>query len=185
MIKYLLTTKKLQLRLITYSDLDAIHQLHVLPETDRYNTLGIPDNLEETKSIVDLWIKDNELEEIKNYTFAIELISSKKFMGLFGLKLGSKKYRNAEVWFKIHPDFWGKGIATNALNCILDFGFHTLKLHRIVGGCAVDNVASSKVMEKVGMIKEGRHRKILPLESGWSDNFEYAIIDTDIQKKAN
>ncbi len=96
MIKRILTTKKLQLRLITYSDLDAIHQLHVLPETDRYNTLGIPNNLEETKSIIDLWIKDNELEEVINYTFAIETKSPEKFLGLIGLKLGRRIYKNAE-----------------------------------------------------------------------------------------
>jgi len=185
MIDTNLSYNNLIFRLISISDLEAIHQLHKFPEVDRYNTLGIPKNIEETKSIIHSWVKDNEKKEIQNYTFAIELNSSKKFLGLFGLKLGSKKYQNAEVWFKIHPDFWGKGIATDSLNCILDFGFHTLKLHRIGGGCAVDNIASSKVMEKVGMIKEGRHRKILPLESGWSDNFEYAIIDTDIRKMAN
>ena len=179
MINNILTTKELQLRLITYSDLDAIHQLHILPETDRYNTLGIPDNLEETKSVIDLWIKDNELEEVINYTFAIETKSSEKFLGLIGLKLGRRIYKNAEVWYKIHPEFWGKGIATNSLNRILDFGFNKLKLHRIEAGCAVDNVASTKVMEKAGMIKEGRCRKVLPLQSGWSDSVEYAIIDTD------
>jgi len=183
MIKRILTTKKLQLRLITYSDLDAIHQLHVLPETDRYNTLGIPNNLEETKSIIDLWIKDNELEEVINYTFAIETKSPEIFLGLIGLKLGRRIYNNAEVWYKIHPEFWGKGIATSSLNSILDFGFNILKLHRIEAGCAVDNVASTKVMEKVGMIKEGRCRKVLPLQSGWSDSVEYAIIDSD--KRAN
>jgi RimJ/RimL family protein N-acetyltransferase len=178
-----LVYKNIQLRLISFSDLEAIHRLHKIPEVDKYNTLGIPQTKEETKSIIEVWIKDNENKEIQNYTFAIELISSKIFLGLFGLKLGSKKYRNAEVWFKIHPDFWGKGIATDSLNCILDFGFHTLNLHRIEGGCAVDNLASSKVMEKAGMIKEGRSRKILPLHFGWSDAFVYAIIDSDIREK--
>ncbi len=180
MINSNLSYNNLQLRLISYSDLDAIHGLHILPEVDKYNTLGIPKNIEKTKSIINPWIKDNEKKDIQNYTFAIELNSSKKFVGLIGLKLGGKIYRNAEVWYKIHPDFWGKGIATDSLNCILNFSFHILKLHRIEGGCAVDNLASSKVMEKVGMIKEGRLRKILPLEFGWSDSFQYAIIETDI-----
>jgi len=54
----------------------------------------------------------------------------------------------------------------------LDFGFNTLKLHRIEAGCAVNNLGSIKVLEKVGMLYEGRERKTLPLKSGWSDNFE-------------
>ncbi len=49
---------------------------------------------------------------------------------------------------------------------VLDFCFNDLKLHRIEAGCAVENIASYKVMEKVGMQKEGRCRKVLPLEEG-------------------
>jgi RimJ/RimL family protein N-acetyltransferase len=63
----------------------------------------------------------------------------------------------------------------------MNFGFKTLKLHRIEAGCAVDNIGSIKVLEKAGMTKEGRRREILPLKSGWSDNFEYAIVETDLK----
>jgi hypothetical protein len=52
-------------------------------------------------------------------------------------------------------------------------------LHRIKAGCAVENIASIKVLEKVGMIREGRGRQLLPLKSSWSDNFQYAILETD------
>ena len=65
---------------------------------------------------------------------------------------------------------------------MLDYGFDTLKLHRIQAGCAVDNIGSIKVLEKVGMTKEGRGRQILPLKNGWSDNFEYSILETDLRK---
>jgi RimJ/RimL family protein N-acetyltransferase len=79
----------------------------------------------------------------------------------------------------LHSAYWGKGFGTESLNTILDFGFKELNLHRIEAGCAVDNIASIKVLEKVGMIREGRKRQVLPLKSGWSDNFEYAIVETD------
>jgi ribosomal-protein-alanine N-acetyltransferase len=46
--------------------------------------------------------------------------------------------------------------ATGALKAVLNFGFETFKLHRIEGVCALDNIASYKVMEKSGMIREGR-----------------------------
>ncbi len=48
-------------------------------------------------------------------------------------------------------------------------------------GCAVDNIGSIKVLEKVGMIKEGRGRQLLSLKNGWSDNFEYSILETDVR----
>ncbi len=182
MTKIKLASKRLNLRLIVVADLDAIHELHSLPETDTFNTLGIPENIQETKSIIEGWVKANNESEPKNLTFAIEQAVTKKFTGLIALKIGHKKFKNAEVWYKLHRDFWGKGFGTEALNAILTFGFEELKLHRIEAGCAVDNIGSIKVLEKVGMTKEGRKRQVLPLKSGWSDNFEYAILDTDKRK---
>jgi len=179
MNKIEITTDRIKLRLIELLDIDSIHQLHALPETDEYNTLGIPKNIEETKSIIEPWIAENKLNDIKNYTFAIESKLEGKFMGLFGLKLGSKKYNRGEVWYKIHSDYWNKGYATESLKAVINFGFETLQLHRIEAGCAVNNLGSIKVLEKVGMIREGRGRQILPLKSGWSDNFTYSIIKTD------
>jgi ribosomal-protein-alanine N-acetyltransferase len=175
-------TERTRLRLINQSDLDSIHSLHSLPETDEFNALGIPGSIEETKSIIEPWIAGNKLIEITNYTFAIENKLDNEFIGLFGFKLWSKKHRRGEVWYKIHSKHWNKGIATETLAGILDFGFDKLDLHRIQAGCAVDNIGSIKVLEKVGMIREGRGRQLLPLKSGWSDNFEYSILETDKRK---
>ena len=177
-----LKSERIKLRLIKLSDLDVIHALHSLPETDKYNTLGLPKNKIETRVIIEPWIAENEKEDIKNYTFAIENIEINQFIGLFGLKLWNKKNKRGEIWYKIHSDHWQNGYATETVNLVLDYGFDILKLHRIQAGCAVGNIGSIKVLEKVGMIKEGRGRQILPLTSGWSDNFEYAILDTDLRK---
>jgi ribosomal-protein-alanine N-acetyltransferase len=177
-----LFNERLKLRLIEFSDLNAIHGLHSLTETDRYNTLGIPETIEVTKEIITPLISDNQQQNILNYTFAIEELRTGTFIGLLGFKLGAKKYNNAEVYYKLNVHYWGKGYATEALNLVLDFGFKNLKLHRITAGCAIDNIASIKVLEKVGMKREGHARQILPLKSGWSDNFEYAILETDKRK---
>ena len=176
-------TERIKLRLIEISDLNSIHKLHSLPETDEFNALGIPENIEETKKIIEPWIAENKLSKIKNYTFAIENKLNKKFIGLFGLKLGNEKYKRGEVWYKIHSDYWKKGYATESLKAVINFGFENLKLHRIEAGCAVGNIGSFKVLEKAGMLREGRLRQVLPLKSGWSDNFEYSILETDERKK--
>lgn len=178
-----LLTERLKLRLIALSDLDSIHKLHSLQETDAFNALGIPQNIEETKTTIQPWIAENQLDKIKNYTFAIEDRLHKEFIGLFGLKLGKEKYKRGEVWYKIHSDHWNKGYATESLKAVINFGFSHLKLHRIEAGCAVANIGSYKVLEKAGMIREGRLRQVLPLKTGWSDSFEYSILETDEQKK--
>lgn len=178
-----LKSERIKLRLIKASDLECIHTLHSLPETDKYNTLGIPKNSDDTKAVITPWVAENEKGDIKNYTFAIENKLTNQFLGLFGLKLWNKKNKRGEIWYKLHTDHWQKGYATESVNLVLDYCFDTLKLHRIQAGCAVDNTGSIKVLEKVGMIKEGRGRQVLPLKDGWSDNFEYSILDTDLRKK--
>ena len=176
-----LKTKRLNLRPISEKDIENIHKLHILPETDRFNTLGIPKDIAETKSIVEKWISENNLESNKSYTFAIQLIEKQEFIGLIGINLGKEKYKNAEVWFKFDSAFWNKGFATESLRKILDFGFKILQLHRIEAGCAIENIGSINVLEKVGMLREAHTRKLLPLKSGWSDNYGYAILSTDLR----
>lgn len=173
-----LETNRLRISPISLDDLEKIHELHALPETDEFNTLGIPKNIDETKSVITDWIKSNS-EKNAGFTLKIELSESKQFIGLIALKLGSPKFRIAEVWYKLHSDFWNKGYATESLKRVLEFGFTELNLHRIEAGCAVENVGSIKVLEKVGMTREGRKRKVLPLKNGWSDNFHYAMLSTD------
>jgi [ribosomal protein S5]-alanine N-acetyltransferase len=171
--------ERLTLKLIDESDLEAIHELHSRPEVDQFNTLGIPKNIKETEGIVEPWIFDNKKDDILNYTFAIVLTKPRKFIGLIALKLGSIQHKKAEVWYKLHPNYWGQGLASEALEGVLSFGFNSLKLHRIEAGAAVENIASIKLLEKVGMKREGRKRKVLPLKKGWSDNYIYAILEED------
>lgn len=174
-----LQSPSLHLRPITSADLPAIHQLHSLPETDRYNALGIPKDVEATRAVVQTWLDALDQQPIQTYTFAIFENQTAQFSGLFGLNIGKEKYRNAELWYKLLPVHWGKGYATEAVRCVLGFCFGTLDLHRVEAGCAVGNVASIRVLEKAGFVVEGRRRKILPLKSGWSDGLVFGMLETE------
>ncbi|MFA6261963.1 MAG: GNAT family protein [Bacteroidia bacterium] len=173
-----LKTERLKLRELLLADLKKIHELHSSPETDKFNTLGIPDTIEVTHQLISEWLATQDELPRRKFVFCAENIE-KEFIGLIGLNIGKPTYRNAEVWFKFHPKFWNQGFATEAVNRILQFSFTVLNLHRIEAGCAVENLASKRVLEKVGMIKEGQCRKKLPIRGQWVDNFEFAILDTD------
>lgn len=173
-----LRTERLKLREVSFYDLEAIHQMHSLPVIDQYNTLGIPDCIGTTKQLVLEWMSAQSELPRKKYVFCIENDDS-AFVGLIGLNIGKPAYRNAEVWFKLQPTSWNQGYATEAVNRVIDFSFTDLELHRIEAGCAVENIASRRVLEKVGMIKEGHCRKLLPIRGAWVDNFEFAILETD------
>lgn len=174
-----LQTSRLHLRQVLKTDLKDIHELLSLPETDRFNTLGIPETIQEIEKIINDWCINQNANLPTSYIFCVDLLDTKNFIGLIGLNIGKPKYKTAEVWYKIHPAQWNKGYATEALSKLIEFGFNELGLHRIEAGCAVENMASVKVLEKVGMKREGLKRKILPIRGEWKDNYFYAILEED------
>ena len=174
-----LQTDRLNFKKVSKEDLNDIHELHSLPEIDKFNTLGIPETIHSTEKIINEWLTGQSSKPQTIYSFCLTLVKTKQFIGLIGLKMGKQNYKTAEVWYKIHLNYWSKGYATEALTKLIDFGFNDLKLHRIEAGCAVENIASIKVLEKVRMTKEGMKRKLLPIRGEWRDNYFYAILDED------
>jgi len=177
-----LQTKRLTLREVILTDLQAIHELLSLKETDQFNTLGIPESPEVTAQWVLGWIEEKKTSPRNFYTFTIELTAEPAFIGLIALNLAAANYKKGKVWLKLHSNHWNKGYATEALKELLKFGFRELQLHRIEAGCAVENIASKKVIEKVGMLQEGLFRAHLPIRGKWVDNYEFAILDTEFEK---
>ncbi len=156
-------TARLILREIEWNDLENIHQLHSYPEVDEYNTLGIPKNIKETKEVMKPAI-ENQNEKIRTlYCWVVEKKKTKKFIGLAGMNAPANRFKIGEIYYKLIPEFWGNGYATEAAKGLVKFGFETLKLHRVEAGVATKNVQSIKVLEKIGMKNEGIRRKILPI----------------------
>lgn len=173
---------RLVMRDLFLGDLSDVHFLLTRPETDKYNTLGIPETIQRTELLLTEWIIAQSEQPRMLFVFALENRNNNHWMGLIGLQLKELKFRSAEVWFKILPAHWGDGFATESLSRILSFGFIELNLHRIEGCCATDNFASAKVLENAGMGKEGTKRKVLPIRGNWSDAYSYAILEEDFKK---
>lgn len=176
-----LITQRLTLRPVLVSDLNSIHELHSLPETDQYNTSGIPQNISVTENLLNAWLADQQITPRSSYVFCMGKAETNQFMGLVGLKIGKPHYHIAEIWYKTHKNFWGNNYTTEAVKSVLAFAFTTLQLHRIEAGCAVENQASIRVLEKAGMTCEGRKRKILPIRGQWVDNYFFSILEEDFK----
>jgi RimJ/RimL family protein N-acetyltransferase len=86
----------------------------------------------------------------------------------------------AEVGWVLCPAWQGRGFATESVSALLDICFGSLALHRVVAGCTVENTASWRLMERVGMRREahtvqsGLHR-----DGTWHDGYRYAMLRTE------
>ena len=85
--------------------------------------------------------------------------------------------RIGEIAYIVNPDYWGKGIATEAAKLLIEFGFKELNLHRNYAKCDTRNIGSDKVLGKIGMTMEGRMREDLLIKDGWRDSLLYSILE--------
>ncbi len=174
-----LESERLILKEITWDDLEDIHKLHSIPQVDEFNTLGIPQNIEETKEVIRPAIEDQNEDIRKKYCWTINIKTNNIFIGLAGLNLSASRFKMGEIYFKLLPPHWGKGYATETARTLIKFGFKDLRLHRIEAGVATGNMKSIRVLEKAGMAREGIRRKILPIRGEWKDNYHYTILEDD------
>jgi len=101
--------------------------------------------------------------------FAIEY--KDEYVGNIGLLKGNDVYRkSAEVGYFVGEDYWNKGIATVALNLACDYGFTHLDVIRIHAGVYEHNLASQRVLEKCGFVKEGVFKNaVFKQEKFWNE----------------
>ena len=175
-------TERLELAEIEWIDLDNIHRLHSIYEVDEFNTVGLPKNIEETRMNIKPYVDARNNDPQSKYTWNIKINETKEFIGLAGIKLSLDKFKIGEIFYKLSPEYWGKGYATEVTKKLVEIGFEMFNLHRIEAGCAVNNIKSINVLEKVGMTREGIYRKILPIRGEWVDSFIYSIIEEEKHK---
>ncbi len=176
---YNMETERLLLIEISMDDLENIHRLHSVQEVDEYNTLGIPTTIGETEKLTESMIMDRYKLPRNKYTWKICLKESGQFIGMAGFTLSNDKFKLGEIYYKLHPGYWGNGYATETAKRLVKAGFDDFGLQKVEAGVASENIKSISVLEKIGMKREGLRRKILPIRGDWKDSYHYAIVRGD------
>lgn len=116
--------------------------------------------------------------------WAVELKSEKKVIGqLYFCHQEPKHLLTWELGYIMSPHYQKQGYGSEAASALVKFGFEQLSIHRVVAHCNPDNVASWKLLEKIGFRREGLLRKNVYFrkdESGnplWWDSFAYARLE--------
>ena len=110
--------------------------------------------------------------------FAITLTSDGQLCGGIGFRV-DEAHQHAELGYWLGVSYWGQGYATEAARAMLQYGFETLGLHRIYASYVPHNVASGRVLQKIGMRREGLMRNHLCKWGEFQDLECYGILKTD------
>ncbi len=129
------------------------------------------------------WI-NMHIEGFKNesrYAFAIYNIETDEFIG--GVSLGIDKANNkAELGYWIGKSFRNNGFASEAAKRVIQYGFEELKLNKILATHFLFNPASGRVLQKIGMQKEGELRENYLKNNKYEDVALYSILKSEYEK---
>ena len=157
----ILHTRRLMLRRMTRADADDMYEYSCRPEVTKYLTWDPhPDKRYTARYLSYL---SQRYAEGTFYDWGVVMRDERKLIGTCGFTRFSEENNSAECGYVLNPDYWGRGIAPEALCEVMRFGFGTLHLHRIECRYMIGKERSRRVMEKVGMTYEGTHRDALLL----------------------
>jgi RimJ/RimL family protein N-acetyltransferase len=173
-----LTTERIILREMEEKDFVAVHAYASQEKVCQYQPWG-PNTEQETVSFIKEVLVDAKKEPRNRFVFAIALQESGEVIGAGELNRRDHTNRAGEIGYIVNPTYWRLGIATEVAKLLIGYGFNELKLHRVFATCDPRNTASSRILEKVGMSKEGLLRDDLWMKDGWRDSLLYSILEQE------
>ena len=113
------------------------------------------------------------------FQIAVELKETGMLVGDCALKMEEHDERQAEIGYTLSRAYQGRGIASEAVSCVLEYAFMTLGLHRVIAITACENVASVALLERLGLRREGHFRQNVWFKGKWEDEYLYAILQEE------
>ncbi len=132
--------------------------------------------IDETKYMIEQWI--HHYQDDSTYYWGIYLKDG-EMIGSIGITIISAYDLKGELGYKIGSRWWNQGYSSEAAKAVIDYMFRHTDVERIDAYCAIENLASRKVMEKVGMHYEGLLRHYYKTQDGFHDCPLYGIIRND------
>ncbi|WP_026828409.1 GNAT family N-acetyltransferase [Exiguobacterium artemiae] len=170
-----LETERLVLRPLQVKDLDDLFEYTQDEETARYVTWSANQTIEQAEQFLNYVLSN--YEQGKEAPWAIVWKETGKMIGTIDfIHLLLDDNEQAELGYALSRQFWGKGIVTEAVECVMAFGFEELKLERIQARCMEGNIGSARVMEKVGMKYEGTLRRLIFIKEAFHDVKMYSML---------
>ncbi|PTT77151.1 MULTISPECIES: GNAT family N-acetyltransferase [unclassified Chryseobacterium] len=147
-MKKILETERLILRELNSNDALSFYDLNNNPNVIKY-TGNVPfQSVEEAR---DFLLNYRDYDENGFGRWAVIEKTTGNFLGWCGLKY-SKETDETDIGFRFFEEYWNKGFATESAKACLEYGFNEFHLSKIVGRVMAENIASIKVLEKLGLV---------------------------------
>jgi ribosomal-protein-alanine N-acetyltransferase len=171
-----LETPRLRLRRFTEADVDDIWPVVSNPDFPKMMSWAAHTSRSDTLGYVQAINKG--LEQNAGVVWAIE--HEQRVIGSIGLDsmvfaLRAWRIDRAELGFWLAPEHWNKGLMTEAGDAVMQCAFKTIGLHKVTVGCISENVASRRVIEKLGFRYVGRLEDDVWRDGKWHSHLRYEL----------
>ncbi len=175
----LLNAQRIVLRNFTEADLDPLLAYRNVPEVARYQGWKLPYTRELGLQLINE-MKDMHAPKQGNWLqLAIEFKETGEMIGDVGMKIHESDARQAVIGFTVAPAYWRKGIATEAIGCLLGFLFEDLDLHRVTADCDADNAASWRTLERLGFRREAYFVESFLIDGVYTSEYHYGMLQRE------
>ncbi len=170
-----LETPRLILRKISKKDAEDMYEYAKNPNVSKYLTWSSHESLQYTSSYIKFLRKKYRTGEL--FDWAIEDKCSHKFIGTCGFSSYDPDNKRVEVGYVLNPLFHGKGFASEAVLCIVDYAFSELGIHRAEARVMDGNKASQRVLEKCGFSFEGTGKDEVFVKGEFKTLHHYSLLN--------
>lgn len=173
-------TERLLIRKLTKEDAPDIFHYASDPETTKFVLFPTHQTVEDTWKFLGPTLEKYEKKEVAPW--GIEWKETGRLIGTSDFIWWNPDHKKAEIGFILTKEYWNQGIMSEAVKKLIQFGFEEMELNRIEARCHENNIASARVMEKVGMKLEGLAREALFVKGDYWNLKQYAILRQDWKK---
>ncbi|MCM3135120.1 GNAT family N-acetyltransferase [Paenibacillus polysaccharolyticus] len=171
-------TERLYLRRLTMDDLDEYYAFASDPKVSEQSLWHCHQSKDDSIGYLERVLRNYEQKTV--YLWAFVLKETGTLIGRGGIFHLDEFMQSGELGYAIGSAYWGKGLAAEAMQPIVDYCFEQLDCNRLEGKCNAGNIGSARVMEKLGMVQEGLLRKQLKIKGVFTDQKMYACIRDDL-----
>jgi [ribosomal protein S5]-alanine N-acetyltransferase len=169
-----LETERLNLREIKTEDAQNLFINFSNPEVMKHYGSELMDDIEEARGLIHSF--HIGFEEEKSIRWGIQLKDTNNLIGTVGFHAISAKNRRAEIGYELNQEYWGKGLAKEAILKVVEYGFEKMRLKRIGAVVFLENESSSKLLLKIGFHKEGILRDYIVQNGNSYDTNVYSLL---------
>ncbi len=169
-----LESERLLLRQVSVNDAAEVFAIRSNPETMKYIPRPLVTTVEE--ALEHIKMINDKIESGEGINWAITEKGNPKLLGIIGHYRIKWEHFRSEIGYMLLPEAQGKGIITEAIQLLIDYGFNEMKMHSLEAIIHPDNLASARVLEKNNFVREAHLKENEFYDGKFLDTVIYSLL---------